>query len=328
MIKFLLFATLSCSLVWAQNRGSYLYENGFTSLGMDYADLLADKKNDRLEELSEDKRSVCIKRYQELLKDQILDIRIPLGYFDWTTGAEVISEGSNYGFSPSLDLGIFYALQNLLLTPCSGRLRFCGFKRDRQNSLLLVKNINIHGQNTQVLISMHHASITELLAINLYDKRKQQMENTSFMDDFFTDSLKNADAVFYLGHSRNGGGPDFAPPVFVPGKNKVDYKGYYQVRKPGLNKMLRALNGSTPKTPVIGLMSCASREHFLQMLRKIAPNSGVISSRDVLTVDHVFTATIGAIDALLRGQCQKSFYQSIRMTEENQAYITMDGMFE
>ena len=91
--------------------------------------------------------------------------------------------------------------------------------------------------------------------------------------------------------------------------------------------MTSALSGSK-KAPIIGVMACNSRDLFLRKLRAVAPDSGFITTLDVSTVAEPFTATLGAIDSLMRGQCQKSFYQSIRMTSRNQQYITMDGMFE
>ncbi|MNL56698.1 hypothetical protein D3C87_1802100 [compost metagenome] len=91
--------------------------------------------------------------------------------------------------------------------------------------------------------------------------------------------------------------------------------------------MINALN-SGRQAPIIGMMSCNARYKFLGPLRKAAPDSGVITSTAILDIDIVYTAMIGAVDAILRGQCQKSFYESIRMTNKNRKYMTMDGMFE
>lgn len=317
---------LSSSQVLA-GRG-YLFENAFLKLGTDYIDLLDSKPTDSLTELSEEKRAFCEHRYQGLLDDGVLDIRLALGYFDWTTGGPVYSEGNNYGLSPSLDLGAYSALRALLTSPCNGKARFCGFTADPKNAYRFTREVFIHGNKYAARIQIYFSSATEYLSLNLGRNSDEQIQRTQFMDVYFAKALQEADAIFYFGHSRNGGGPDFSPPVFVRGKNKVDYDGYYEVERPGLKKMLTALSQGARKAPVIGLMSCASRDHFLRKVRAIAPQSGVITSMDVLNVDEVYTALIGGVDALLRGQCQKSFYQSLRMTANNQKYITMDGMFE
>lgn len=312
----------------AAGRGTYLYESAFNQMGRAYIDLLEEKNTDVLSNLPADKRNLCLQRYQGILRDGVIDIRLALGYFDWTTGREVRAEGINFGFSPSMDLGAFSSLKQLLLTPCYGKARFCGFRQDPQNMYRFSREVNIHGNKYVARVEVQFSSQTEYLSANLGDYRNEQKQRTQYMESYFARGLQNADAIFYFGHSRNGGGPDFAPPIFVSGRNKVNYDGYYEVQRPGLKKMVATLSASQSKAPILGLMSCASREHFLRKVRSVAPQMGVITSRDVLNVDEVYTAMIGGVDAILRGQCQQSFYQSLRMTSSNQQFITMDGMFE
>lgn len=307
----------------AFSRDGYLYEVEFSQLGQSYLDLLDGLPTDDLQKLPADKRAACVSRYQGILNDGLIDIRFALGYFDWTTGGSV----DNYGLSPSMDIGAFAALSDLLTSRCTGNLRLCGFKQDSKNPYLFYREVIVFGQRYTARIEMHFASVTEYYSKNIGSYKTQQVERTQFMDAFFANSLQTADAVFYFGHSRNGGGPDFAPPR-LNSANKVDYRGYYEVYRPGLKKLLTALSDPNHQTKIFGLMSCDSRDHFLQKIRNVAPQTGVITSTAVLNVDQVYTAMLGAADALLRGQCQKSFYQELRMTPENREFITMDGMFE
>lgn len=325
IIRFSIVLSLLSSVAVA--RGGYLFETTFANLGFDYLERLNEKNTDVLSALPVEKQNSCLQRYNNVLEDGVIDIRIALGYFDWTTGSEVQDRGGNYGFSPSMDLGAFHALKTLLLSPCNGNARFCGFKQDPANEFRFFRAVTIHGSKYLASVDMQFSSATEFLNDNIGIYRDEQNRRTNFMENYFKQALQNADAVFYFGHSRNGGGPDFSPPVFVKGKNKVDYDGYYEVKRPGL-KMLMAALGNEKKAPILGLMSCASREHFLNKMREIAPETGVITSRDVLQVDYVYTAMIGGIDAILRGQCQRSFYESLRLTPGNQENITMDGMFK
>lgn len=309
---------------WAQG---YIYESKFVEMGNSYVDKLSAKTTDNLDTLPIEKRDRCLQRYNPLWADGVIDIRIALGYFDWTVGNEVIWDGRSYGFSPSLDIATYAALRDLLTSSCYGNLRFCGFKTDPNNPYRFLKNVQIHGRSYQARVEMHFASATEYLRENLGSARDTQQQRSQYAENFFLKGLTSADAMFYFGHSRNGGGPDFNPPVFVKGQNKVNYDGYYKVQQPGFRKMIAALQGPE-KTPILGLMSCASRDHFLSRLRQTAPTTGVITSMDVLEIDVVYTAMVGAVDAILRGQCQSSFYQSMRLNPANQRYITMDGMFE
>lgn len=305
----------------------YIYSAKFAEMGHAYIDKLSTKSTDNLDSLTNDKRDRCLQRYNPLWADGVLDIRIALGYFDWTTGGNVFWDGKSYGLSPSLDIATFAALRDLLTSACYGNLRFCGFRADPNNAYRFIKNVQIHGRTYQARIEMHFSSATEYLESNLGSARDTQRQRTQYTENFFLTGLQSADAMFYFGHSRNGGGPDFTPPVFINGQNKVNYNGYYKVQQPGFRKMIAALQGPD-KTPILGLMSCASRDHFLSRLRQTAPNTGIITSMDVLEIDVVYTAMVGGIDAILRGQCQASFYQSLRLNSANQQYITMDGMFE
>lgn len=327
-ILLLVFLQIAFLTISGKSQARYLFEDEFKRLGTNYIGLLAQKTTDSLNSLDNNKRNACIQRYRGLLADGILDVRIAIGYFDWTVGYQLEVNGKNYGFSPSIDIGAYAALKELLMRPCYGKTKFCGFAQDPRNIYRFYRDTSIHGNSYRAQVEVHFASASEYLTLNTGKNMFQQKERTQFMEQYFATALKKADAVFYFGHSRNGGGPDFHPPIFVSGKNRVNHAGYYQVQRPGLKKLVSALSSSSTQAPIIGLMSCDSRDHFLKRVRSLAPESGVITSLAVIDIDHVYTATIGAVDALLRGQCQSSFYQSLRMTAQNRKYITMDGMFE
>jgi len=311
-----IFLLLALSL-FVQNAQAYIYESSFKSLGRDYLRRVGGLPTDNM-------NSQCEKRYNPMLADGVLDIRILLGYFDWTTGNTINFDGRNYGYSPSIDLGAYDALKNILVSRCPGRAEFCDFSQD--SAYQFRKNIRIGNRNYQARIQLTFASVTEYLNSNTGRYSAEQQQRSAAAQAAFSSALRNADAVFYFGHSRDGGGPDFNPPIFVRGQNKVNYNGYYKVQRPGFKKMILALS-SGRQPGILGLMSCDSRDHFLRGIRKVAPKMGVILSRDVLKVDGVYTALIGGVDAVLRGQCQRGFSDSLRMTSFNQQYIMMDGMF-
>ena len=321
---FLFFLALIFSnIAFAYQNDSYLYQNEYLRFAQSYLSLLQDLPTDRLSSLPADKQATCTQRYNGILKDGVIDIRVALGYFDWTTGSAV----GSYGLSPSIDLGAYASLRDTLTDRCHGNLRFCGFKSDSRNPYVFTRTVSLFGKTYPVRLEMHFSSATEFFAANTGQYSSQQQQRTQFMDSFFANALQNSDATFYFGHSRNGGGPDFAPPRLMK-NNKVDYKGYYEVVRPGFKKVMAALSNPDKQTPIFGLMSCDSRDHFAGPLRKLAPHTGIITSTAVLNLDQVYTAMIGAIDAILRGQCQQGFYKELRMTPGNQEHITMDGMFE
>lgn len=312
--------TLIASHSWAA-----LYENTFTSMGKDYLKSLGRLRTDDVTRESSSSRERCQARYDKILNDGVIDIRILMGYFDWTIGTPVNADGGNFGYSPSIDPGAYQSIRKILTSRCPGDAEFCEFRE--QTPYLFTKQVTIAGRSYQARIEMYYASVSEYFNTNTGAERSQQQQRSAASQAQFTEALQNADAVFYFGHSRNGGGPDFNPPVLISGVNKVNYNGYYKPNRPGLKKMLAALKGSSHRPQILGLMSCDSRDHFRSSLRSVAPNMGLISSTAVLKVDGVYTAMIGGIDAILRGQCQTGFSSSIRMTSFNQQNITMDGVF-
>lgn len=299
----------------------YLNERSFDINAESYMKLLDQVPTENWDNIPADKKAYCSRRYDGILKDKVLDIRISLGYFDWTAFTSPIGAGP----SPSIDLGAYAALRKLLLSNCRGNARFCGFRPDYQGNSRFTRDIQIAGKTYTARVELHHSSVSESFRHNTGAARYQQQQRTQFMENFYAQSLQKADAAFYFGHSRNGGGPDFAPPVLVRGR--VDYDGHYIPKKPGAKHMIGALSGTNTPAPIIGLMSCDSRDHFLRKIQAVAPNSGIITTTAVLGTGEAYTALIGATDALLRGQC-RNFYQSLRLTKSNAKYVTMDGMFE
>jgi len=318
--------TLSIAIVMTVSQASAaLYEQDYKGLGSSYLRSVGRLDTDRLDDLSSTQKAKCLNRYGKIISDGVLDIRILIGYFDWTIGTEVLKDGKNYGLSPSLDPGAYQALRRILTGRCPGDAEFCGFNQD--SAYRFSKRVNIHGKSVLARLDMYYASVTEFLSENTGIFANEQKERSLATKAQFNSALKNADVVFYFGHSRSGGGPDFDPPVFIKGTNKLNYGGYYKANRPGLKNMIAALSSSSHQPAILGLMSCDSRDHFLSSLRRVAPNTGVITSLNVLEVNGVYTAMIGAGDAVLRGQCQPGFLKSIHRTDFNAKNITMDGVF-
>lgn len=321
--KFTLVLTI---VLGASSAQAYIYESTFLSLGKDYLSLVGRVPTDKVKRLFFREDEKCKKRYSQIWSDGVIDMRIVIGYFDWTTGTQVYYNGQNFGLSPSIDLGAYSALREIITSPCPGRAEFCGFSQT--SPYRFTKMVSSQGRRFQARVEIVFASVSEYLSANTGRYSVEQQKRSQDAEASFHSALRNADAVFYFGHSRDGGGPDFSPPVFRRGTNKINYGGYYQVQKPGEKKMLAALASSGQRASILGLMSCDSRDHFLSKLKKVAPGMGLISSKDVLKVDGVYTALIGAADAILRGQCQKGFLDSIHRTDFNKRYIAMDRMFE
>jgi len=306
-----------------------LYSFYMTQAAESYIDSLKSMPTDEITSLDPEQQAICEKRYAGILKDGIIDIKIAMGYFDWSLPdpAPILLGDKNYGWSPSIDLGIFASFRDFLVTPCEGTLQFCGFHQESKSSPYFTKYVTIRGQRYLARIEMRNASISEYLINNTQTNLAAQQAQSAAMDKFFADSFANSDVLIYFGHSRNGGGPDFNYPRILP-NGHLDYANYYKRVRPGFTKMAVDLKASKTPPAIFALMSCDSRDHFFDSIRTLAPSMGVISSTAILNIKETFTATAGTIDAVLRGQCQRSFYQEIRMDSSNQKFITMDGVFK
>lgn len=303
----------------------WLYQGALEMIGIEYLEFLKVKPTDDFATLEPQQQRDCDRRYQTVLNDSKIDIRIAFGYFDWSAGQDIIVQGLNFGMSPSADIGGLKAMEKLLTTPCQGNLQACGFVKSVTAANLYTKQVVIRGQSYAVEVRMSQPSLTEFYKDNAARKEEQSARSQQ-TKEFYMQALQEADFALYIGHSRNGGGPDFNFPVLKE-DGHANYNGYYLPNQFGLKMMIEAFGKSGRQAPIVGIFSCDSRDHFYDRLRRVAPNTGFITSTRVDTYNNLFAASLGGMDALLRGQCQKSFYQSLRLDPEVKELVTMDNMF-
>src|SRR5690606_27817026 len=127
----------------------------------------------------------------------------------------------------------------------------------------------------------------------------------------FLSGLREADAVFYNGHSRAGGGPDFAPPL-LRGGDAVDF-ARYQREQPGLKEVLSSLQAK-PDLKLVGFFSCASSQLFVAQATSAAPKLGVISSPELLYFSDAMESLAAAVSGLLAMRCEPDFTREMNAT--------------
>lgn len=261
----------------------------------------------------------CESVYATALTKGVLDIRYALGYFDDSLGHDSIVAGINYGLSPSLDIEIFEALRSELTSRClSFSKRLCAFKESgdpRSGKVILTKQEKIQGKKIMVRITLTHASASPFFAQNKGALASRQSMLTLQSEENFFGGLKTADVVFYNGHSRNGGGPDFAPPI-LNSANKVNYKGYYEVKRPGILKALAALKQNPNQGVILGLFSCYSRKHFYNTFLQANPSQRMILSADDIDYFDSLKGSVGYLEGLLRGSCGQELADTAKKNDK------------
>lgn len=261
----------------------------------------------------------CERVYSNAINKGVLDIRYALGYFDDSTGEERVWEGINYGLSPSLDIETFNAVRQVLTSRCWDRsLRSCGFSESgdpKQGKVVLTKNIDLHGKKTLVRLTLTQGSATESFVQNKGPQAARQSFITAQAEDNFFNGLKVADIVLYNGHSRNGGGPDFNPPILMSNLH-VNYKGYYEVKRPGIIRTMKSLQENPNKGIIVGFFSCYSKKHFYNTFTQANPSQRVILSADTIDYFDSLKASMGYLEGFLRGSCGQDLADTAKQEEK------------
>lgn len=243
----------------------------------------------------------CIQHYLQVYKKENLDFRVAFGYLDDSSPKEIVD-----------DKILFTQFVKQISSPCEKNVFACGFERDPDDATIFYKSIiDPMGRKRNVTLHANYSSVSTSNKLNTTVMKEQQKNQTEAVNKLFFEGAKTADAIFYAGHARSGGGPDFSPAV--RNKNGTNnYKGHYQVKRPGIRKLVEALKTRTDGGPaLISLGACDSLKHFQKDLKKSAPSSGYILTTESSYVTDIYGATIGALDSLLGQRCQSDFNRSV-----------------
>ncbi len=250
----------------------------------------------------------CQRRYAQLNGDGVLTIHIGFGHYD-NIGSGIADRVT--------DQYNRMALEAQLTSPCISRhLGICGFRRTN-NPNVFNKSDMWEGAPRRIILQIQHGSYSTFLSQNTGVYRQQQDERCAAVTQGFMNRVgAGLDVNFYVGHSRDGGGPDFCPVELKP-NGRVNYEWYQRERREGRGghvELVRALTRGVQRNPhlVLGLFSCASRQHFMADLREVAPQAGLLFNNGLPEADENFRSMIGALDSLLVGRCGAEFDEAAR----------------
>jgi hypothetical protein len=241
--------------------------------------------------------NTCFNKIMSGLKNPgILNIAVALGYSDLT----------DVHFDFVTDAVTLNSLHRNLTNPCVYKGQgFCEFKlvqiSEHQINHYTRDLFTVDGQILTVNVFTMNSSYSNGNDDNLTKYKELQDEQTQTARDFYSWSLQNADMVFYEGHSRDGGGPDFAPPR--PSRSGGVNYPWYRTNKPGLKFLLAALDSAHDKPATVGLFSCASRRHFLTSLKQHSPKSKFILSTKVVESGKTKLALMRTLESVLNFEC-------------------------
>lgn len=242
----------------------------------------------------------CKERYARFYNKKILKISLGFGYGDGTPGDLVWDPYS------------YYSTVKRLVRPCASGVNLCGFTRDKHDPDLLRKIAFAPTDENNYLIELRltHASLTPSHAVNMSVQNMpfQMLRCQMATAKFFGEVANGADVVIYTGHSRDGGGPDFCPPV-KSSNNHVNYS-FYKKQKPGIKLLLESMQTAVDKgqaNQVVGLFSCSSQLHFLKKMARVNKEAGYIVTKRMATFDENIMDAFGALDGILAQRCSEGF---------------------
>ncbi len=254
----------------------------------------------------------CFERYDRIFGDGELNVTLGFGYADTKPGNYVI------------DKLIMDGIVRALTAPCRRGVSACGFRGGPAGSFTLLKNVRGPRGNMQpVKIHFIRASVSHDDKKNMTEYKVAQTKKCqAATDNFFSSIARGPEVVFYAGHSRNGGGPDFCPGV-ATADNHVNYD-YYRKYRPGKKKMIEALGQSAAvRNPVevLGMISCSSSLHFKNAFSAASPETGMLLTNASLSFQEVYQDLYVSLDSLLAQRCGKKFEAVLS------GFTDLSGMF-
>lgn len=255
----------------------------------------------------------CRKTYENFYRKPALDLKVVFGYKDARPARFVADRYERMIFVQRIT------------KRCRGQDQACGFIRSPADAdLFLKKTPGPDGKERVIYLRVIQSSAGPddvENRTNPYQKWRTRYATLAFLQ-----GLSDADAVFYNGHSRAGGGPDFEPPRL--GKNQDVAFDWYKRNEPGFNQIIATLEGAPSQLKLLGLYSCTSTKHFLDRVRAVKPDLGLITSTQLLYYSDALESSLEAVSSLLRMKCEGSFRTALKNRRARASGALVSGFFE
>ena len=207
-------------------------------------------------------------------------IDVFLGFYDNTPTTHV----SNFGH--------YAAIERRLTRPCQ-KSKLCGFKKTTYPGQF-IRILNTSAGKRAVIVNVHNSARVQEGSAS----HPGQKALSAFNESLFEHKLRNGEVVFYLGHSRYGGGPDF-----YPAKTRGDHvdKAFYQRQKAGVRVLTESLTGSS--VDIYGSFSCDSLRYFTAPVKSAQPSITLFGTTRVPTSIENRNVFFSALTNVIYGTC-------------------------
>jgi hypothetical protein len=207
----------------------------------------------------------CQNDYLTLMSKPEINVTLAYGYFDAEDGT-------------TWDNRMLNQFLNTMTTPCkTWHTKSCGFKKSGKGPFVLTRKMTgPDGLIKTVKITVDSPSLSSDNKTNM--SNPLQKTKSEAVKNMYFDGLRNSEVTLYLGHSRDGGGPDFDPARKLS-NGHVDYD-WYHAHPRDKKEMLNVLAENPNKARIVGFFSCSSIRWFSKGVATGAPASGFIGTDD------------------------------------------------
>jgi hypothetical protein len=237
----------------------------------------------------------CKKRYEKLYSNGDLKIALALGYYDNRPGGNAVQ-----------DIVMDAEISRMLTSKCTPNQTVCGFSEVKPNptdkySKFFGKRVSGPDGSARIIkIKLFHAA--ENINDDVNRTSEAQVLRSNAVENAFRYSLRTADVVFYLGHSRDGGGPDFDPPRILPDLH-VDYNWYHQ-NKGDFRELLTEIGARAQPPKLLAMLSCSSAMHFASGIRRVSPHAGLLLSLNTIGDGQMFEGLGTFLNGIQKFRCE------------------------
>ena len=207
------------------------------------------------------------------------------------------------------------ALLHILTSLCRGRLSACDFSVVSRSTGQTSLARTVRGRRVE--IHLFTTSLPEDLkkGMNPISGALRQDRLSHSVKERFYRELVASDVVFYMGHSRLGGGMGFDDQT---GATTL----FNSVLRLPLAPVLDALRQRPTRLRILGMFSCNSEGYFRDSLREANPSLSLILTSGDLRYGPGEQTSFGALEAVLSRYCGHAFHESMTAAGDPEPTMT------
>ena len=207
------------------------------------------------------------------------------------------------------------AMSRVLRSPCRGELSICGFALVARSSSAVELRRTLGGRTVEVRLFTSSLASDARRGMSLVSAYLEQDRLSRLVKDRFYRELVESDVVFYMGHSRLGGGMGFDRQIGVTTAVNAVF------RLPML-PVLEALRRRPTRLKILGMFSCDSNRYFRQPFQEANPALSLILTTGDVNYGPAEQTSLGALESVLSRKCGHAFHESLISFNESDPTLT------